>query len=397
MPKKPVSPEFDPETNEPLLNWTKTSNRMIELFTQKKITGDVQFAGLLLIAKGTWGNLPKRPWMRLVVSKEAERMNCSRQALINALKDAEERNLIQSKNETGKNRGQLYRLTNWQDVLDSKREKKAKPDKADITEDSRNTIVLLPKRSGTISVELMVNSQVARIDVECHNTLSQRATVQVSPGADGKLILSLSQQPKAAENPKPETAEPKADSVHSTLHSFVDSKEVNSIQVPKSPNGNHRVSAPVSPPAPPPPHPRPTPAPLAENPARRELETFVTKLRQEVWGVSTDPEFLRRIVEAIGDTPMPAEALQRRLTVRFGKEFRRPLSQQLPGLLLDIARDALKDHRAAETQRKATPETQSMSEEEWQKLLASLPPEDRADLERRNAEAEQPRARKASA
>ena len=414
MPAKPVPPEFDPETNEPLLNWTKTSNRMLELFTQKKITGDVQFAALLRIAKETWGHLPKRPWMRLVVSKEAERLNCSRQALINALKDAEERNLIESKkDDTGKNRGQLFRLTNWKDVLDRRKpDKKSKRDETDITADSRNTIVLLPGRSGTISIELMVNSQLAKIQVECHNTLSQRATFQGAAGADGKLVFTID-QPRSGEKSKAETGRTNGvQSVKSTLNSFVDNKEVNSNSDTKYPNGNHLISPPVSAPVPQPSHSRPTAVPLPENPAHREFESFVTQLRQDVWGVSTDPEFLRRIVEEIGDTPTPAEALERRLIVRFGKAYGRPLSREKTGLLLDIARDARKDNKAAQEKRKAIPETQSMndeewrklldserqsmSDEEWRKLLDSLPPEDRADLERRQA-AKPAQARNASA
>jgi hypothetical protein len=359
MPRKPVTPEFDPETNEPLWNWTKHSNRLIDLHAQKKLKGQLQLVALMRIAKQTWGHEPKRPWTRLVVTKEAEKLGCTREALTNALKDAEDRKLIESKKLGNGRAGTAFRLTQWKDVPDPPPDKDPEPAETDGV--SRNTMVLLPGHSGTLTVEMMVNGQLAKISVKCHNTLDQRATFQADPGKDGEVIVSILERSKSADNPKSEIGEQKADQLPSGLLAryafsspeFIENKEVNQNSGTKSsPNGKHGISAPVSPPVPLPSHSRPTAVPLAKDPApRREFEDFVTQLCQEVWDISIDLEFLHRIVKLADG--LPVEAFNHRLVIRFGRDYRRLLRSEQPGLLPLIVRDALRDHRASEAQRKA--------------------------------------------
>ena len=66
-------------------------------------------------------------------------------------------------------------------------------------------------------MNLMVNNQLAKISVKCHNTLDQRATFQADPGNDGEVIVSILERPKSADNPEAKTGEQKARKVPSGL------------------------------------------------------------------------------------------------------------------------------------------------------------------------------------
>lgn len=380
--RKPKIPEFNPETNEPAYNWTKTSNRLVEELYPDKVSGKLQMAILLMIARHTWGaDKGPKAYIPLPERRVSPRLKCTRQALADAISDAERRGLIES-TKTPSGHGKMYRVGAWTNVLKyEKSEEEETEEKPELV--AQLKLTLMPGRKSKPFVVDLPNGQ--KLTLRYNNSSGHPVCYSINVDADG--VVEVSTEPIPSKSAK-KSASPLGQLSAFSSPSSEENKELtNSTAQTEKQGENEAKNEPVVAAAPPTPEiPPAAPETDADNlkpfRLRAEYREFLNGLRSRVWAEhAEDEEFISDAIRA--GQGVPVEWIEQRLITKFGDRYDAALRRQKPGLLLNLIHDARKNWRAAQEQKKRQiAEQPTMTDAEFSAWLDSLPPEDRKLLER---------------
>jgi hypothetical protein len=370
--------KFFVDNNEPYNEWTKTSNVLIDELYPHKVSGALQMALVLLIARRTWG-ADKKPneYTRLTLREVAAKLGCSVQALVTAIEDAEKRGLIESKN-FGGHRAKRYRLTRWADV--PKYERPPATQTTFTIFDSGSE--LFPGRhSRPIQLRLFPRDKERDfLDVQVYNRLNQRVAYALNYTDDGLIVTVLAAQP---------TSSPLEHQIAVSSPVVVENNSIfeKAPEIPQ--NGKTPRQRPFQFPLkkrPEPPH-----APVGSEPTSlpsnfqrdwnlgEQMSYYrpcVSRVLLDHWGKALDETFLDTIVTKADGAHVDlfASLVHQRIAADPERKLR-------TGILIVLAEDAARSHRAIKARdENQPPKQQEMTKEEYRAWALTLPAEDYAAL-----------------
>jgi hypothetical protein len=347
---KPQGPEFDPETNEPRRNWTKTNNRLVEKLATK-VSGKLQTLLLLHIARNTYGCNPVEPWTRLMHSKIAKQFGATREAVSKVIDDAIDRRLIDELDRGGRGRNarRLYRLTQWDQVKPYRADK---PTAHQSNEASvRFSGSIMPGRSsGWIQLPLFVSEKPdPNFPLKVYNRVNQLVEfrfehtetgyeLHILPGSNLNQTRDPDTRKRVGTDIAVSSPSTDPDSVRDSLKQF-------------------------------------------KLPA--EYREFLQKLWGDVWERGISDQQIRSILAHVEGAPV--DYFERQLIVRFGDRYREKLVRHNPNLLVKhIAPEIGANWKAAKATRTPVKPLTQMTGEELRAHMRSLSPEDYAELVRQH-------------
>jgi hypothetical protein len=378
---------FDHATNEPLDDWYKTPRRKVQFYAEGRFSGCLQLLILELIQMETWGANPKRDWLKVSVQKLADYFGKSRQAVIDAIEDAEVRRLIESKRLT-KSGVKHYRMTTWNDVPKYTAPKEPQVEKPGVFRS--NVVNLFPGSHSVRQLDLQLDGAVVNVSVECHNNFNRRISCKLETTLEGSIVLRVASPIEKGEEKENEPAsslpgeekenEP-ASSLPGTLYyRYAFSSPTVVANKPVRDSANTQLHSPSVRPE------KPGKNGIKNGPAAPPDRTWnlgeqliyyrpvVSTFLMEHWGKALDENFLTSIVAKADGAPVNTFA-----TLVFAKLAADRKARKLrTGILIVLAEDAARTHRQLQTQQPAT--SPQMSLEDIRAWEASLPPEDRAEL-----------------
>lgn len=204
--RRPSPPAFDPKTNEPVLNWTKTSNRLVDYLYPAKVSGSIQLALMLHIARETWGNKEKTVWCKLSINQLSKKFRATRQGITNAIEDAERRGILEMS--TGKkNTAKLCRLTQWKHIPDYEQPHAAAVEPAEHPQatEPRHRMIVLPGHHSTVTLEVIrPDGEIEELPFDWHNGTDTRQSISVDFVA-GRIVVKAEKADAKAERTEGET------------------------------------------------------------------------------------------------------------------------------------------------------------------------------------------------
>lgn len=359
-------PEFDPETGAPNHNWTAISNRLTEQFFPNKVSGPLQMAIILQIARETWGASEKKTETQLSRSRAVKRWACSNQAFDTAIADLVARGIVIARRQNPKSpKATFYRCSDWsQPIPDYKRLGPVEIDTAKPNLQRAFQLVLFPGKRSRFVIRMGDREQA----IECCNTLRQPAMLSGELAEDGTLIIS------AAEPERREKAKTTSNSGNWPSPLGQSSQDVVVAETKPPRQKPFRFQS-------------PSPAAEIEPHVIEQYRGYLAPLVRDRWGYALDDDFLLSIIKRANGAPVAeyAEFIDRRLKRDSLKKLGKEILWHVAGdvatarAALDEANAAdpwVSDGRGGWMRQSERPPEREQSEEETRAWLLSLSDED---------------------